>query len=293
MELITGARVPIIKMTHLATGTDADICFDQKSGPRMGAMIKHMLSVVPAMKPLVLVLKYFLAQRSLNVTFKGGVGSFLLQLMVIASIQHHAKVRQHSRWKQLDVLENNLKKNSSGGSGKKLKKNIKIQKDNLSTFFRQDGPIDLGTMLLEFLEFYGRSLDIHTVGISVRGQGTLYSKNTKSFYNPNKTHLLSLENPENPDIDIGANSYDYRKVNRAISNSYESVKAALNTEQNNMKNGSGGGGGGTSLLSLIIDVDAARTDSRTITKRESMTRSSSGGRGGRGGGRGGGVRVKI
>ena len=71
MELITGARVPIIKMTHLETGTDADICFDQPSGPRMGAMIKHMLNVVPAMKPLVLVLKYFLAQRKLNVTFKG------------------------------------------------------------------------------------------------------------------------------------------------------------------------------------------------------------------------------
>ena len=52
-ELITGARVPIIKMTHLETGTDADICFNQTSGPRMGKMIKFMLNVVPAMKPLV------------------------------------------------------------------------------------------------------------------------------------------------------------------------------------------------------------------------------------------------
>ena len=68
---------------------DADICFNQTSGPRMGLMIKHMLNVVPAMKPLVLVLKYFMQQRSLNVTFKGGVGSFLLQLMVISSIQNH------------------------------------------------------------------------------------------------------------------------------------------------------------------------------------------------------------
>lgn len=80
MELITGARVPIIKMTHLETGTDADICFNQTSGPRMGAMIKHMLGVVPAMKPLVLVLKYFLAQRSLNITFKGKILYFLFFL---------------------------------------------------------------------------------------------------------------------------------------------------------------------------------------------------------------------
>ena len=32
METITGARVPIIKMTHADTGTDADICFDQEGG---------------------------------------------------------------------------------------------------------------------------------------------------------------------------------------------------------------------------------------------------------------------
>jgi len=80
----------------------------------------------------VLVLKYFLQQRNLNVTFKGGVGSFLLQLMVIASIQHHAKVRQHARWKQLDVLEANMKRNTaSSTSSKKSKKNIQSEKDSM------------------------------------------------------------------------------------------------------------------------------------------------------------------
>ena len=216
--------------------------------------------------------------------------------MVIASIQHHAKLRQHSRWKQLDLLETNFKHNNrytSSPNKKRIKKNVIKLKNDLSARFRKKGPTDLGTMLLEFLEFYGRSLDIHNVGISVRGQGALYRKNTKSFYNPNRTHLLSLENPENPNIDIGANSYDYRKVNRALSNAYESVKTALNREQNFIKNGggknssnSGGGGGGggdgggKSLLSLIIDVDAARTDSRTHRQRQPMSRNSGGRSGG-------------
>ena len=94
---------------------------------------------------------------------------------------------------------------------------------------------------------------------------------------------MSLENPEDPNVDIGSNSYDYKKVNRAISNAYESVKAALNTEQNEIKQGrhssssnsssssSSSSRTGKSLLSLIIDVGAARTDSRTQTKRESMS----------------------
>ena len=60
------------------------------------------------------------------------------------------------------------------------------KKKNLRKKITANGPIDLGTMLLEFLEFYGRALDINVVGISVRGQGTLYRKNTKSFYNPNR-----------------------------------------------------------------------------------------------------------
>lgn len=199
--------------------------------------------------------------------------------MVIASIQHHAKVRQHGRWQQLDALENNIKRNTANSvSKKKLKKNIIEQKKNLRKKITANGPIDLGTMLLEFLEFYGRSLDTTNVGISVRGQGSLYRKNTRSFYNPNRTYLLSLENPENPNVDIGANSYGYKNVNRAISNSYETIKAKLNEILNADGKSSGKGRGSAnqqSLLNLIIDVDAARTDSRTQTKRGSK---SSGGR---------------
>lgn len=41
-----------------------------------------MMAVYPSLRPLVLVLKYMLLQRQLHETFSGGVGSFLLFLMV-------------------------------------------------------------------------------------------------------------------------------------------------------------------------------------------------------------------
>ena len=63
---------------------DADICFDQPGGLKMATLIKTMLDVVPALRPIILVLKYFLVQRELNETYRGGIGSFMLQLMVIA-----------------------------------------------------------------------------------------------------------------------------------------------------------------------------------------------------------------
>ena len=41
--------------------------------------------------------------------------------------------------------------------------------------------VDLGVMLLEFLEFYGIKLNFSNVGISVRGSGKLYNKKDKGF----------------------------------------------------------------------------------------------------------------
>ena len=100
--------------------------------------------------------------------------------------------------------------------------------------------------------------------------------------------LLSMENPESPSVDIGANSFAYRRVARAISNSYEMLTAKLSA----MLLESPGSGTQPSLLSLIIDVDAARSsakhqDSATTTKRKTNT---GGGKRRRGKGRGAGKR---
>ena len=315
METITGARVPIIKMTHADTGTDADICFDQEGGVHMGKMIKHMIAVVPAMKPLVLVLKYFLHQRELNITFKGGVGSFLLQLMVIASIQHHAKVRQDLRYRRLQRVrsreyerEYNLAMNGGGiGKAGKLKKAGQLKKKAEARAARQadaaveaerrtfrgehggqGAGVDLGTMLLEFLEFYGRALDTRNVGISVRGQGSLYRKHDRGFVDrrSGRAELLSMENPESPSVDIGANSFAYRRVARAISNSYEMLSSKLSA----MLLIPPGSGSQPSLLSLIIDVDAARSSAKNQESMASRGRGGGGSGGGGGGGRGSGGR---
>ena len=76
------------------------IYFDQPSGPRMGKLIRNMLGAVPGLRTIILVLKYFLLQRELNEVYKGGVGSFMLQIMTIASIQYHARLRWYERYQE-------------------------------------------------------------------------------------------------------------------------------------------------------------------------------------------------
>ena len=46
-------------------------------------MCARYIEQFPAVRPLVLLFKYFLAQRGLNDTYTGGVGSFMITLMVV------------------------------------------------------------------------------------------------------------------------------------------------------------------------------------------------------------------
>ena len=228
METITGARVPIIKMTHAETGTDADICFNQEGGVHMGQMIKHMISVIPAMKPLVLVLKYFLHQRELNVTFKGGVGASAAahgHRVHSASCESAAAyavrttdedTRKGIRARYNHAMNGGLKNAGKLKAGQRKKKAMAVANKKADAavaaekraFRKRGNGADLGTMLLEFLEFYGRALDTRNIGISVRGQGSLYRKIDRGFVDgrSGRAELLSMENPESPSVDIGANS---------------------------------------------------------------------------------------
>lgn len=79
--------MPIVKYVDSESGCQVDICFNQTNGPQNSAVIKGYLSDYWELKPLVLVLKYFLLQRDLNETYTGGLGSYALVLLVISFLQ--------------------------------------------------------------------------------------------------------------------------------------------------------------------------------------------------------------
>ncbi|KAG5182611.1 hypothetical protein JKP88DRAFT_348807 [Tribonema minus] len=93
LEVIGKAKVPIIKFVYVPPGGTAklncDICFNQTSGINTGRQTVALLSEYEPARPLALVMKHYLAQRKHNETYQGGVGSFLLQLMAISSVQYN------------------------------------------------------------------------------------------------------------------------------------------------------------------------------------------------------------
>ena len=57
---------------------------------------------------------------------------------------------------------------------------------------------NLGTLLMEFLELYGKNYGYDECAISVRGRGKYVSKRQKGLYDYRKPFMLSIEDPHDP-----------------------------------------------------------------------------------------------
>lgn len=87
---------------------------------------------------MILILKSFLKSRQLNETYHGGVGSFLLTMLVTSYLQREYK---------------------KGGTDK----------------------IDLGRHLVQFFDLYGQTFNYENVGISIRKEGSYFSKEKRGW----------------------------------------------------------------------------------------------------------------
>lgn len=74
--------MPIIKLQDKETAINVDISFNRTNGIYCVKLVKILLKKYPELKPLLLVLKCFLKSRNLNEPYYGGVGSFLLTMLV-------------------------------------------------------------------------------------------------------------------------------------------------------------------------------------------------------------------
>ena len=148
---------------------------------------------MPPLRPMTIVLKYFLASRDINKPFTGGIGSYLLQLMIVSYLQHRARE---------DVAKRH------GASGKHY---------------------NLGSLLLDFLELYGMDFNYVTTGISVRHDGYYFPKGLsdrrESFWQPTRPFSLALENPLDPTADVGAGAFRMQMVQRIFGHAFKTLLA--------------------------------------------------------------------
>ena len=92
---------------------------------------------------------------------------------------------------------------------------------------QQSGNPDLvaGHYLLKFLHMFSEGLDFEREGVSIVGQGTVFSKRAKGWTYSRDRALLALESPLDPEHDLGKNSYRIRRVSCAFAEAYRAIRA--------------------------------------------------------------------
>ncbi|WWC85720.1 uncharacterized protein L201_000586 [Kwoniella dendrophila CBS 6074] len=181
VAIISRARVPIIKFITNEGKINVDISLNQANGVSAGKIINQYLDSLPGSRQLILVVKSFLSQRSMNEVYTGGLGSYAVICLVISFLQVHPKLRRS----ELDPEEN------------------------------------LGTLLIEFFELYGRNFNYQDVGLSIRKGGYYYLKSSRGWMRPNQSFLLSIEDPQDRDNDISSGSFGIRQVKNTLAGAYD------------------------------------------------------------------------
>lgn len=147
-------------------------------------------------------------QRKLNEVFTGGISSYSLILMVISFLQLHPR------------------------------ENAKLDQSNL------------GVLLIEFFELYGRNFNYIRVGISVTNGGSYVPKSQilKEMEPGYRPSILCIQDPLNPQNDIGKSSYGALNVKRAFENAFHTLTSEIGPSRHPLNPSQ-------SLLGLILSVE--------------------------------------
>ena len=226
MQVITNTKVPLIKLVLKGSSVMADISFDHMGGLETGALVRGLMQAIPQLRPLTMVIKYFLKQRGLNDPFHGGLGSHQCLLTVVSMLQQ--------------VRRRLLGSEEAGELAAPI-----------------ESFEDLGSLLLEYFKLYGIDLNYATTAVRLRGGGYY---ETKSPSNPrnNRGGHFSMENPEDPMSDLGTTAWKMGPIRRAFSLAARCLAISV------VKHRRYPGQQPKSVLDSVITVDKTLTERREM-----------------------------
>ena len=161
ITVIAFSKVPIVKYTDTVTNFQVDVSFNMTNGVEAVLVVRKMLNDKVLKEPtrvLMYVLKQFLHQRNLNEVFSGGIGSYSLLCMIISFLKMHPKIQT----KRIDPMKN------------------------------------IGILLLEFLELYGKNFNYSTVGLQVSPSINRYFPRSDRNDARGRKSVLFITDPQDP-----------------------------------------------------------------------------------------------
>ncbi|XP_062178448.1 uncharacterized protein LOC133883223 isoform X3 [Phragmites australis] len=150
-----------------------DISFKSPShtGLQTTVLVRELTQQFPAVVPLALILKKFLADRSLDHPYSGGLSSYCLVLLIVRFLQH----------------EHHL--------GRPINQN-------------------LGSLLMDFLYFFGNIFDPRHMRISIQGSGIYLNRERGHSIDP-----IHIDDPLCPANNVGRNCFRIHQCIKVMYNS--------------------------------------------------------------------------
>lgn len=98
------ARYPLISAQHKSSGLDIQIVLSNDTS-LSNAMIQNYMDEIPYLRKLYYVVKNILDIRGLTDVYRGGIGSYSIFMMLVASIKHMPHERQDAAGALLNFLK--------------------------------------------------------------------------------------------------------------------------------------------------------------------------------------------
>lgn len=96
VEIISHAKVPLVKYVDKLTGLKVDISFENTTGLVANRTFQDWKVQFPAMPILVTLIKHLLAMRGLNEPVNGGIGGFSVTCLVVSLLQNMPQVQSRT-----------------------------------------------------------------------------------------------------------------------------------------------------------------------------------------------------
>ena len=197
IEMVRWARVPILQSKHVATGLDVQIQ-TRASYQRSYECTLAYLSEFPSLRPLYIVIRYFLELRGLTTTFKGGLGSYSILMMIVTALKHSS-----GRFASDDL------------GGQLMHVLGFYGKANLyEVGFSADPPCVLKKKIVKIKKAGRTDPQLN----SIERMQTLY---------PRKPYLLCLQDPANDMNDLGKNAYAIKHIQATFKLAHETLQSVL------------------------------------------------------------------
>ncbi|KAJ1657110.1 hypothetical protein IWQ61_003436 [Dispira simplex] len=189
IEVIGNARVPIIKMVEQITHINVDISINMMSGVESAAIVSRFIKQdwPITLRALLFIIKQFLIQRGHNEVYMGGIGSYALTNLIVSFLQMHPQ----------------------------------IQTGHI------DPQLNLGVLLVEFFELYGKTFNYLNTGIRTAGKGSYFDKR-RSVHNENDPRLrLCIEDPQDPSNNISRGTFKMHEIKHTFSGAFDVLTAYI------------------------------------------------------------------